>query len=94
MADAYIFEVHSDADVKEVDGRRVVTAKYVFDHQKLEAVPNTDPSRTIPVISRHKDGRVFAHLLRMDRAEFEQSSIPSDCYIESAYQCRHRPVAC
>lgn len=94
MADAYIFEVHSDADVKEVYGRRVVTAKYVFDHHKLEAVPNTDPSRTIPVISRHKDGRVFAHLLRIDRVEFEQSSIPNDCYIESAFQCRLRPVAC
>ncbi len=94
MTDAYIFEVHSDADVREVNGQRVVTAKYVFDHQKLEAVPSTDPSRTIPVISRHKDGRVFAHLLRMARAEFEQSSIPSDCYIESAYQCRERPIVC
>ncbi|PBV09289.1 hypothetical protein CJU35_05395 [Pseudomonas aeruginosa] len=94
MADAYIFEVHSDADVKEVDGRRVVKAKYVFDHQKLVAVPNTDPNRTIPVTSRHKDGRVFAHLLRMDRADFEKSSIPNDCYIESAFQCRLRPVAC
>ncbi|MEN1416210.1 hypothetical protein AAIG96_30515, partial [Pseudomonas aeruginosa] len=51
-------------------------------------------SRTIPVISRHKDGRVFAHLLRMNRVEFEQSSIPNDCYIESAFQCRLRPVAC
>ncbi|HBO2935169.1 TPA: hypothetical protein L4R50_000164 [Pseudomonas aeruginosa] len=94
MSDAYIFEVHRDSDVKELNGRRVVTAKYVFDHQKLEAVPNSDPSRTIPVTSRHKDGRVFAHLLSMDRAQFEQSSIPSDCHIESAFQCMARPVFC
>lgn len=90
MTDAYIFEVHAESDVFLVNGREVVKAKYAFDHKKLETVPNIDPNATIPVISRHKDGRVFAYLLRMVKADFVESLFPGDCYIESAFQCKSR----
>jgi hypothetical protein len=93
MTDAYIFEVHTDDDVFEVNGRKLVVAKYVFDPMNLEAVPNTDVNLTHPVISRHKDGRVFAYLLRMAKAEFLESKFPVDCYIESAFQCKSRTAA-
>jgi hypothetical protein len=82
MADRYIFEVHTDADVIVKDGRKHVPAKYLFDWETLKFRANTDPTFTRQVTSRHNDGRVFVHIVRMFNKEFSKTEIPRDLYVE------------
>lgn len=84
MTDAFIFEVHTDQDVFEVDGRKVVRAKYVFDWNTMAFTPNTDVSLTRAFCGRHKDGRVFANIVTMTKDQYYRASVPADCYIEKA----------
>ena len=84
MTDAYIFEVHTDDDVFEKDGVKVVRAKYVFDWSTMSFSKNTDPQLHRRLTSRHKDGRVFARFLTMTKDQFASTTEPVDCYVEKS----------
>lgn len=84
MTDAYIFEVHTDHEVFELEGRKVVRAKYVFDWTSMSCILNVDESRTLGFCGRHKDGRVFANLVSMTKDQLRRASLPADCYVEKS----------
>lgn len=84
MTDAFIFEVHADQDVFEVNGRKVVRAKYVFDSTSMAFSPNTDESLTRGFCGRLKDGRVFAGLVTLTKDQFHRAAIPAECYVEKS----------
>ncbi|MFL1449223.1 hypothetical protein ACI77O_12580 [Pseudomonas tritici] len=84
MTDAYIFEVHTDSDVQEKNGKLYVQAKYAFDWIAMAFTPNTDKGLMRQVTSRHKDGRVLAYIERFTNKQYCQTKVPSDCYEEKS----------
>ena len=84
MTDAFVFEVHTEEDVFVAGGREVVRAKYVFDTKGLVAVENTDQTVTRLVTARNKKGDVLAFMVRLNKPEFQQATIPVACYVESS----------
>lgn len=84
MTDAYIFEVHPDSDVIQVNGKEAVRAKYAFDGLSLVFTTNNDPCHTLPTCGRHKEGGVLACVAIMRKDQFHQAAVPDDCFIEKS----------
>lgn len=64
MTDAYVFEVHHESEVIQVNGRESVRAKYAFNKQSMEFSENSDPSRILLTCGRQK-GEAFWRALRL-----------------------------
>lgn len=84
MTDAYIFDVHTDADVRVIEGKKVVPVKHVFDWKTMAFSLNADQSLTREVVSRHKDGRVFSSVVRLTKEQYCKVVVPADCYQEKS----------
>ncbi|MQT57986.1 hypothetical protein GHO41_11600 [Pseudomonas sp. FSL R10-0399] len=85
MTDAYVFEVHHESEVIQVNGRESVRAKYAFNKQSMEFSENSDPSRILLTCGRQKGGGVLACIAIITKDEFRQATVPGDCYTEKSF---------